>query len=255
MLNFLFIHQARGCIAQCEESVVFITHSITVAGERVDEQLQLIVSSLGDMDAHTSETVLQMVGAFLKVCIRWYAYNEVVVSIDQLLVLFGHHFLHTFDVFHSHLIAGVGHTGMTVFLLVKQCQLTFLVGHIDDLVVHHDFCSRNVVHQWHEVNRHTGVVHLNIGERTDGRRQIGAVHIDKAIDFAALIAHINRFFIYLEIAHRHNLVFEVHGKKTINIFACLLLIQEVSCNAGIFELVLHLTYLYQEVTPFLIVKW
>ena len=70
MHDALLVHQTGGGIAEGEESVVVGIHAIAVAGERVDEQLQLIVSSLGDMDAHTSETVLQMVGAFLKVCIR-----------------------------------------------------------------------------------------------------------------------------------------------------------------------------------------
>ena len=49
----LLVHQTGGGIAEGEESVVVGIHAIAVAGEGVDEQLQLVVGSLADMDAHS----------------------------------------------------------------------------------------------------------------------------------------------------------------------------------------------------------
>ena len=70
MLNVLLVHKTRGCIAQCQEAVIVRIHSIAVTWERVDEQLQLVVGSLADMDAHTTEGVLQMVRTLLNVFVN-----------------------------------------------------------------------------------------------------------------------------------------------------------------------------------------
>ena len=55
VLYMFLIHHASGCVAQCEETVVVGVHAIAVAGEGVDKKLQLVISSLADMDAQTSE--------------------------------------------------------------------------------------------------------------------------------------------------------------------------------------------------------
>jgi hypothetical protein len=60
------------------------------------------------------------------------------MGIDQLLVLSGNNILYLLDVLHSNQIAWVGHTGMTVLLLVKQGKLMLLVGYEEHLVIHHD---------------------------------------------------------------------------------------------------------------------
>lgn len=53
-----------------------------------------------------------------------------------------------------------------------------------------------------QVYRHAGIVHLNIGIGADQSRQMGAVHIHKAIYLAFMVAHPDAFFIHLEVTHR-----------------------------------------------------
>ena len=138
VLYMFLIHQAGSCIAQREETVVVGIHAIAVAGEGVDKKLQLVIGSFADMDAQTTEGVLQMVGAFLNVCINRNTHNKVEMGIDQLLVLSGNDFLHFFDVLHGNEVAGVGHTGVAVLLLVEKGELSLLVRYEEHLVIHHD---------------------------------------------------------------------------------------------------------------------
>ena len=138
MLYVLLIHETGSSVTQCEESVVVGIHAVAVAGEGVDEQLQLVVGTLADMDAQTTEGVFQMVGAFLYVGINRNTHDKVEMGIDQLLVLPGNDFLHFLDVLHSNEVAGVGHTGMTILLLVEKGELSLLVRYEEHLVIHHD---------------------------------------------------------------------------------------------------------------------
>ena len=143
---------------------------------------------------------------------------------------------------------------MAVFLLVEQGKLPFLVGHEHHLVEHHTVGTGHAIDDAHKVNGHTGVVHLYIGVGTDDRRQVGAIDIHKAIYLAATVAHADGLVIYLEVGHRHHLVTEVHGEESVNILAGFCLAEEAGLHAGIPQLVLHLTYLHQEITPFLVVE-
>ena len=195
-----------------------------------------------------------MVGAFLYVGVAAHCHHEVVVGIDELLALTGYHLLHSLDVFHSHQVAGVGHGGVAVFLLVEQGKLTLLVGHEHHLVEHYAVGSGHTIDDAHEVNGHTGVVHLDIGVGTDDRRQVGTIHIHKAIHLAATVAHTDGLVIHLEVGHRHHLVTEVHGEETVNILAGFRLSEEAGFHAGIPQLVVYLSYLHQEVAPFLVVE-
>ena len=250
----LLVHQAGGSIAKGEESVVVGIHAIAVAGEGVDEQLQLVVGPLADMDAHAREGVFKMVGAFLYVGVAAHCHHEVVVGIDELLALTGYHLLHTLDVLHSHQVAGVGHGGMAVFLLVEQGKLALLVGHEHHLVEHHAVGTGHAIDDAHEVNGHTGVVHLDIGVGTDDRRQVGTIHIHKAIYLAAAVAHADGLVIDLEVGHRHHLVTEVHGEEAVHILVSFCLAEEAGLHTCIPQLVVHLAYLHQEVAPFLVVE-
>ena len=82
VLYFFLVHQTGGGIAQRQEAVILRTHAVTVSRKRIDEQFQLVVSPLGDMDAHTSERVFQMIGGLLQVGITVAAHHQVVVRID-----------------------------------------------------------------------------------------------------------------------------------------------------------------------------
>ena len=78
-----------------------------------------------------------MVGAFLNVCIDRNTHDQVEMGIDQLLVLPGNDFLHFLDVFHGNEVAGIGHTGVAVLLLVEKGELSLLVRYEEHLVIHH----------------------------------------------------------------------------------------------------------------------
>ena len=41
--QFLFVHQATGCITQGQESVIIGIHAIAITWEGIDKQLQLVV--------------------------------------------------------------------------------------------------------------------------------------------------------------------------------------------------------------------
>ena len=153
------------------------------------------------MDAHTTKGVLQMVGTLLDVFVDGQRHHDIEVGIDQLLVLSGYHILHFLDVLDSNEIAGVGHTGMAVLLFVEQREFTLLVWHENHLIVDDCLSQRYVVHDRHKVNRHRGIIDLNVGVRTDDTWEIDAVHIDKAVNLAAFIAHADTFIVHLEVGH------------------------------------------------------
>ena len=176
------------------------------------------------------------------------------MGINQLLVLSGYHVLHLLDVLHGNKVAWIRHTGMAILLFVKQREFSLLVWHKEHLIVDDRFCHRDVVHKRYEVNRHRGIVNLNVGVRTNDSWEVDAVHIDKAINLAAFVAHADTFVIHLEVGHRHNLTREVHGEVTVNIVPCGCTIQIRRINAAVFQLVFHLAYLHKEIAPFLAVK-
>jgi len=119
VLYLFFIHQACGGITQRQEAVILRTHAVAVAWERIDKQLQLVVSPLGNMDSHAPECILQMIGRLLQIGIIVAAHYKVVMRIYQLLSLPGHDFLHLLDVLYGHLVARIGNTGVAVFLLFQ----------------------------------------------------------------------------------------------------------------------------------------
>ena len=106
------------------------------------------------MDAHTPKGVLQMVGTLLNVFVDGQRHYDIEVSINQLFILSGYHILHLLDVLNSDEIAGIGHTGMAVFLFVEQREFTLLIRHENHLIVDDCLSQRYVVHDRHKVNRH-----------------------------------------------------------------------------------------------------
>ena len=123
-----------------------------------------------------------------------------------------------------------------------------------NLVEHHAVGTGHTIDDAHEVNGHTGVVHLDIGVGTDDRRQVGTIHIHKAIYLAAAVAHADGLVIDLEVGHRHHLVTEVHGEEAVHILVSFCLAEEAGLHTGIPQLVVHLAYLHQEIAPFLVVE-
>ena len=109
---------------------------------------------------------------------------------------------------------------MTVFLLVKQSEFTFLVRQEEHLVVNDHVSRRYAVNSRYEVNRHGNVVYLNICIRTDNGWGIDTVHIHETIYLATSVAHGDSLIVHLEVGHRHNLVAEVHGEIAVNILSC-----------------------------------
>ena len=134
LLAFL-IHQAEGCVAERQEPVVVGIESATVAGERGHEQLQLIVGTLGNLDVHATEEVLQIVVGLRHAGIAGEADGQAEMGIDELLVLTGDDVLYLLDVLDGEGIAGGGNRAVAVLLFVEHGQLMLLVGHEDDLVI------------------------------------------------------------------------------------------------------------------------
>ena len=128
VLDMFLIHQAHGCVAQGQETVVVLVQGIAVAGKRGDEQFQLVVRPLADMDAHAPECVFQVVRTLLQVCTGRYGYHHVEVRIYQLLAFTGNDLLHTLDVLDRHLVVRVRNTRVAVLLFVEHRQFPFLVG-------------------------------------------------------------------------------------------------------------------------------
>ena len=163
MQHPFLVHQAHGRIGECQEPVVFLAQAVAVARKRTHEQLQLVVCTLADVDAHASESVLQMVGAFLQVRSGRHAHHQVEMRVHQLPTLPGNHLLYTLDVIHSHLVAGIRYARVAVLLLVEQRQFPLLIGQEHNLVVHHCLGIRDIVHYRYEIHRHLCIVHFNVG--------------------------------------------------------------------------------------------
>ena len=176
------------------------------------------------------------------------------MGIYKLFVLSCYNILHLLNILYCNKIAWIRHTGVAVLLFVQQCQLTFLIWHEEHLVIDNHICCRYAVNQRHKINRHSDVVHFNIGERPDNRRDVDAVHVHKAIHLASTIAHGNSLVINLEVGHRHNLVVEVHREIAVNIKTSFFTTQIGGINAAVLQKVFYLTDFYKEVPPFLAVK-
>ena len=250
----LLVHQAHGGIAQGQEAVILLVQGVAVARERGDKQLQLVVGVLADMDTHAPESVLQIVGAFLYVRVGRHSDNKVEMAVHEHLALPCNNLLHTLDVFHGHLVAGIGDARVAVLLLVECRQFPLLVGQEDDLVIHHRLGFRYAVDDGQQVNGHLGVVHLDVGVGPYKRRQRHAVHIHEAVHLATLAAHRDRLVVHLEIGHGHDPVPEVHGEVAVNKLFRLRFAQKFRLYARIVQQVMHLTYLHEEVAPLLAVE-
>ena len=112
--------EAQGGVRQGEEQVVVGIEGVGVAGEAVGEQLQLVVGTFGDMDSHSTESVLQMIRTLLQVRIAGHGHYKVEMAVHELLALAGNYLLYTFYVFDRCLVARVGNARVPVLLLVQQ---------------------------------------------------------------------------------------------------------------------------------------
>ena len=118
------------------------------------------------MDAHTPESILQMVRAFLQIRVRRYGDNQVEMGVYEQLALPCNDFLHPLDVLDGHLVARIGNTGVPVLLFVQQGQFPFLIGQEDNLVIDDRLRIRNVVDGSQQVHGHIRVIDLYIGIRS-----------------------------------------------------------------------------------------
>jgi hypothetical protein len=135
LLLTLLIHHAEGCIAERQETVIIRIELATVAGEAGNKEFELVVGSLGNLDVHLTEEVLQIVRDSGHAGILGNGNDKVEVGIDQLFVLAGYDVLNILDILYGKLVAGRGDRAMTVLFLVEHSQLFLLVRHEDDLVI------------------------------------------------------------------------------------------------------------------------
>ncbi|EEX47009.1 hypothetical protein BACFIN_05238 [Bacteroides finegoldii DSM 17565] len=185
------------------------------------------------MDAHAPERVFQMVRAFLQVGTGGHGDDQVEVGVHELAAFAGNDFLHPFDVLDGHLVARVGDARVPVFLFVQQGQLPLLVGQEDDLVIDHRLRVRNVVDDRHDIDRHFRVVDLDVGIWAYQRGQRGVVHVHDTVYLAAFVTHRDGFIVRLEVGHRHDAVFEIHGEIAVHVLARLRLVQELHLHAAV----------------------
>ena len=165
VLYVLLIHQAHRRVTQRQEAVIVLVHAVAVARKRVHEQFQLVVRPFGNVDTHTSESILQVVRAFLQVRIGRYGDDQVEMGVHELLAFPCDDLLHPLDVLHGHLVARIGNTGVPVLLFVQQGQFPFLVGQENNLVIDDRLRIRNVVDGSQQVHGHIRVIDLYIGVR------------------------------------------------------------------------------------------
>ena len=166
MLYVLLIHQAHRRVTQRQEAVIVLVHAVAVTRKRVYEQFQLVVRPFANMDTHTSESILQMVRAFLQVRTSRYGDNQVEMSVHELLAFPRDDLLYPLDVLHGHLVARIGNTGVPVLLFVQQGQFPFLIGQEDNLVIDDSLRTRNAVNGSQQVHGHIRVIDLYIGIRS-----------------------------------------------------------------------------------------
>ena len=135
LLLTLLIHHAEGCITECQETVIIRIELAAVAGEAGNKEFELVVGTLGNLDIHLTEEVLQIVRDPGHAGILGNGNDKVEVGIDQLFVLTGNDVLNILDILYGKLIAGRGNRAMTVLFLVEHSQFLLLVGHENDLII------------------------------------------------------------------------------------------------------------------------
>ena len=191
-----------------------------------------------------------MIGAFLQIGVPADSNNEIVMGINELLTLSGDNLQYLLDVFHCYLVTGTGHGRMAVFLLVQQAEFALLIGHEYHLVIHYALSARNAIHETQQIHRHRGIVDFHVGEWTYERRQVDTIHINQRIHLCFAVTHENLLIIDFEASHRDGLASEILCKEPINEIRYLLARQKACIDTGITQLILYLSDLYEEVTPF-----
>ena len=240
MQGAFLVHQARRHVAHREEAVIVGTHSVAVARERVHIEFELVVGSLGDMYAEARKAVFEVVGALLHIGVSRHHNGDVAVHIHELAVLTRHHILYPLDVLRGNAVARRRHRGVAVLLLFELCKFALLPRHVHHLVIHNAVGTWNAVEYRHQIDRHRGVVHLDVGEWSDYRRQTDAIHIDKAVRFAHLVAHRELFAIGFQIVHRQSPVLEVQSIEAADVFISLLFAENMHFHTTVLQEVVHL---------------
>ena len=213
----LLVEKTDGSIGEGEETVVLSREGIAVAGESTDEELQLVVATLGDMDALTAEDILKMVGDLIGVGNGRHGDNQREMGVDEELVLTLNDGLDTLDVLNGNLVGGVLHTGMTVLLGVKGLLLPALRRDIDDLVVNDTGSLGDTVKTAHQVDRHRGVVDTHVIIGTEGVGKTDIVNVKETVDLGLLVTLKDLLGIDLEAGHTDTAGKEILGEETVGI--------------------------------------
>ena len=123
------IHQTESRFRERQKSVIFLIKPEAITREAANEEFQLVISSLGYMDAMSCEEVLQGIGYLLEILIPRNLNHHVIVGIDEHLAVTDDFRLNLFDVLNGNLIVGIGNGGMTVLFLLQfsyQQQYVYL---------------------------------------------------------------------------------------------------------------------------------
>ena len=248
VLEVLLEEEAEGCVVERQEEVVVGVERVGVAGEGVQEELQLVVGTLAGEDAALVELGLDEArhgGKLLGLA----ADKQVEVGVDKQLAVLGKEVQHGFDVGLGNLVAGVGHGAVALGLALEFSQQFALLGDLDDLVVDDAVGVGYLTEESQQVGGDDVAVDGDGLVGPDERWKVYLVHIDDVEGFYDLVAHPQAVVTGLEALHRERSGLEVEGHEAVEVLVDLVLRELAVPDAALLENVHDLADLRVEVEP------
>ena len=248
VLEVLFEEEAEGCVVERQEEIIVRVERVSVAGEGVHEELQLVVGTLAGEDAALVELGLDEArhgGKLLGLA----ADKQVEVGVDKQLAVLGKEVQHGFDVGLGNLVAGVGHGAVALGLTLKLAEELSLLRNLDDLVVDDAVGIGNLAEEGQQVGGDDVAVDGDGLVGPDERWKVYLVHIDDVEGFYDLVAHPQAVVTGLEALHGEGTVLEVEGHEAVEVLVDLVLGELAMPDAALLEDVHDLAHLRVEVEP------
>ena len=248
VLEVLLEEEAEGRVVERQEEVVVGVERVGVAGEGVQEELQLVVGRLAREDATLIEFGLyeardgcQLLGLA--------AHQQVEVGVDKQFAVLGKEVQHGFDVGLGDLVAGVGHGAVALGLALEFSQQFALLGDLYDLVVDDAVGVGYLAEEGQQVGGDDVAVDGDGLVGPDERWKVNLVHVDDVEGFYDLVAHPQAVVTGLEALHRERTGLEVEGHEAVEVLVDLVLRELAVPNAALLEDVHDLAHLRVEVEP------
>ena len=248
MLEVLLEEEAEGRVVERQEEVVVGVERVGVAGEGVQEELQLVVGTLAREDAALIEFGLdetrdgcQLLGLA--------AHQQVEVGIDEQLAVLGKEVKHGLNVGLGYLVAGVGHGAVALGLALEFSQQLSLLRDLDYLVVDDAVGVGYLAEEGQQVGGDDIAVdsHGLVGFYERG--QVNLVDIDDIEGLHYLVAHLQAVVTGLETLHGEGAGLEVEGHEAVEVLINLVLGELAVPDAAFLQYVHDLAHLRMEVEP------